>query len=97
MPQKRQRKFVLPKQNYESPLDQLMSKVELEESLLEENFANEKALKTYDKEDYKIKAFLMLVTATDKTKIWMPAKTVFDKKGGKFSTKIGGLGQIPGL
>lgn len=75
-----------------NPLDKLLSNVELEKALERDNFAEREVMKEYVNEDYRIKAFLMLITATDKTKIWMPTKTVFDKKGGKFSDKVGGLG-----
>jgi len=40
-------------------------------------------MKKYENEDYRVKAFLMLVTAGQKAKVWMPGKTVFDKRGGK--------------
>ena len=49
-------------------------------------------MKRYFNNDYKVKAFLMLITAGRKKKIWMPGKTVFDKRGGKYSDRVAGLG-----
>ena len=54
-------------------------------------------MRKYENEDYRVKAFLMLMTSGRRKKIWMPGKTVFDKRGGKYSEKVAGLGQIPGL
>lgn len=54
-------------------------------------------MRKYERDDYKIKAFLMLISAGKKTKMWMPGKTGFDKRGGKFMERVAGLGQVPGL
>lgn len=49
-------------------------------------------MRKYERDDYKIKAFLMLIKAGKKHKMWMPGKTGFDKRGGKFSERVSGLG-----
>ena len=55
-------------------------------------------MKKYRDDDYKIKKYLHLITLGQRKKVWMPAPTRFDKRGGsKHPHLIAGLGQIPGL
>ena len=79
------------------PLEEMVEDVEKEAAIQYDNFSSRKQMRKYENEDYRVKAFLMLVTAGRRKKIWMPGKTVFDKRGGKYSDKVAGLGQIPGL
>lgn len=44
-----------------------------------------------------IKKLLLHLRAGKKANIWTLSKTKFDKRGGKNSNLIPGLGQIPGL
>jgi len=74
----------------------LMAEVK-EKEMENENFEDKLPMKKYINEDYRVKAFLMLITAGEKLKVWMPGKTIFDKRGGKYSDKVAGLGQVPGL
>lgn len=74
------------------PLTQLMQEVVREDEIQQQNFQNKEQMMKYENQDYKVKAFLMLVTAGRKKKMWMPGKTIFDKRGGKYSDKVAGLG-----
>ena len=58
------------------------------------HFEEKEAMRRYDLNDYKVKAFLMACAAGKKKnkKVWMPGKTRFDKRGGKFSDRMAGLG-----
>lgn len=78
-------------------LEEMINDVTKEEEIQYQNFECKEQMRKYENEDYRVKAFLMLITAGRKKKMWMPGKTVFDKRGGKYSDKVGGLGQIPGL
>ena len=63
-----------------------------------DNFKNNKTMKKYKDDDYRIKKYLHLITLGQRKKVWMPAPTRFDKRGGsKHPYLIAGLGQIPGL
>ena len=75
----------------------LIEDMQKEDELNFENFEKNESIQKYARDDYKVKAFLMLITQGKKQKIWMPGKTRFDKRGGKFSERVAGLGQIPGL
>ena len=52
-----------------------------------ENFEKKESLRKYERDDYKVKAFLMLIKAGKKQKMWMPAKS-------KSSGASGGLGPM---
>jgi len=86
-----------PTASVAQPLSSLIEDMEKEGEITQQQFENKNAMKQYERDDYKIKAFLMLVKAGKKNKMWMPGKTSFDKRGGKFSERVGGLGQIAGL
>ena len=73
-------------------LEEMVEDVDKEEAIQYDNFSCRKEMKNYENEDYRVKAFLMLITAGRRKKIWMPGKTVFDKRGGKYSEKVAGLG-----
>ena len=79
------------------PLNEMIEDVDLEEAIDYDNFKCRDRMRNYENEDYRVKAYLMLITAGRRKKIWMPGKTVFDKRGGKHSDKVAGLGQILGL
>lgn len=74
------------------PLEEMVEDVDKEKAIQFDNFSCKRQMKLYEDEDYRVKAFLMLITAGRKKKIWMPGKTVFDKRGGKYSEKVAGLG-----
>jgi len=63
-----------------------------EDNITYENFEKKESMRKYERDDYKVKAFLMLIKAGKKHKMWMPGKTQFDKRGGKFSERVSGLG-----
>ena len=79
------------------PLEDQVEDIKMDYAIQYENFENKKQMKRYQTNDYKVKKFLMMCTAGRQKKIWMPGKTVFDKRGGKFSERVAGLGQIPGM
>ena len=58
--------------------------MEKETDITYENFEKKESMRKYERDDYKIKNFLMLIKGGKKTKVWMPGKTGFDKRGGKF-------------
>ena len=82
---------------YIRPLDDMIMDISKEEDIQYTNFSSKNQMKKYENDDYRVKAFISLITGNRRKKIWMPGKTVFDKRGGKYSEKVAGLGQIPGL
>ena len=74
------------------PLHEMIEDVEREEKITFENFKRKQMMRKYEREDYRVKAFLMLITNGQKKKVWMPSKLVFDKRGGKYSDRVAGLG-----
>ena len=78
-------------------IDELIHDVDKNAEIQLDHFESKEQMQKYENEDYRVKAFLMLITAGKRKKMWMPGKTVFDKRGGKYSDKVAGLGQVPGL
>ena len=81
-----------PQASVTQKLDDLLEDNNKEGEIQEEQFENRDSMRKYERDDYKIKAFLMLIKAGKKHKMWMPGKTGFDKRGGKFSERVSGLG-----
>lgn len=80
------------------PLEELVCLAQKEIEVTRFNFDNRQALKQYDVEDQRLKAFiLLLIVLGHRTKVWMPNKTVFDTRTGNKDDRVAGLGTIPGL
>lgn len=64
--------------SYIRPLEEMMMTEMKEKQIQDENFKDPILMKKYKNEDYRIRAFIMLITHGEKLKVWMPCKTQFE-------------------
>ena len=71
-----------PLQQHDSPtasggksLEFLIEDMTKEGEITYENFEKKESMRKYERDDYKVKAFLMLIKAGKKQKMWMPGKS----------------------
>ena len=74
------------------PLDKLLEDIQVLKSCEERYFKNKEVLKQYVKDDFELKNYIRLATLGDKLNIWMPDHTRFDRRGGRYSDLVAGLG-----